>query len=371
MELREAVAPRSTPTVGSRVVRPDRSAIGHHRGLHNRVVLARLRGFTVVNFGLFAAIGAAVGAWVTILYQLQLQLRVSEFALLMYGITPLAIVLGSRLHGLLLDVPLLLENPRRALAQTTFAFYGGVAATTLAVLYTVEVHNIPALPLLDSFALGLPLGHAIGRVGCLTYGCCHGRPTTASWSIRFTNPESKVVWHSKLADARLHPTQLYECFGGVAVFALLLGLAMRGAPSGALGAGYLMLASALRFGVEFLRTPPRPTRGRLNLNQAIAFGLFLLGAGVALAIWGAVPARPMGTRLGDALAASTRYAPLVVWCSAIVFVAFGIHGPRIGRLGGDTSPAEHEPQAGARPRTLSVVRAERSSRAGALRGFGS
>jgi phosphatidylglycerol:prolipoprotein diacylglycerol transferase len=331
--------------------------------------LARLRGFTVVNFGLFAAIGAAVGVWVTILYQLQQQLLVSEFALLMYGITPLAIVLGSRIHGLLLDWRLLLEDPGRALAQTTFAFYGGVAATTVAVLCTVEVHDIPVMPLLDSFALGLPLGHAIGRVGCLTYGCCHGRPTAASWSIRFTNPESKVVWYSKLADVRLHPTQLYECLGGVAVFALLVGLAMSSAPSGALGAGYLMLASALRFGVEFLRTPPRPVRGKLNSNQAIAFGLFLLGAVVGLAIWGDAPARPIGAPLSDALAESARYAPLLVWSSAIVFVAFGIHGPRVGRLDGLQS--SKSPRAGSRPHTLSVVRAERSSRAGAFRGFGS
>jgi phosphatidylglycerol:prolipoprotein diacylglycerol transferase len=331
--------------------------------------LARLRGFTVVNFGLFAAIGAAVGAWVTILYQLQQQLLVSEFALLMYGITPLAIVLGSRIHGLLLDWRLLLEDPRRALAQTTFAFYGGVAATTIAVLCTVEVHDIPVMPLLDSFALGLPLGHAIGRVGCLTYGCCHGRPTAASWSIRFTNPESKVVWYSKLADVRLHPTQLYECLGGVAIVPLLVGLAMSSAPSGALGAGYLMLASALRFGVEFLRTPPRPVRGKLNSNQAIAFGLFLLGAVLALAIWGDVPARPIGAPLSDALAGSARYAPLLVWSSAIVFVAFGIHGPRVGRLDGLQS--SKSPRASSRPRTLSVVRAERSSRAGAFRGFGS
>jgi len=34
----------------------------------------------------------------------------------------------------------------------------------------------------DALAVAVPLGHAVGRVGCYVVGCCFGRPTTLPWA---------------------------------------------------------------------------------------------------------------------------------------------------------------------------------------------
>jgi len=54
----------------------------------------------------------------------------------------------------------------------------------------------------DSFVVAIASGVAVGRIGCLLYGCCYGVPTDLPWGIRFMNADS-------LTEPR-HPTQIYE-----------------------------------------------------------------------------------------------------------------------------------------------------------------
>lgn len=92
-------------------------------------------------------------------------------------------------------------------------FYGGVLfGFIISVLYAIN-KKLKLWLLADILAPGIFLGVAIARIGCLSAGCCYGKPTNLPWGIKFTNPLS-LVPESALG-LKLHPTQIYEsvfCF---------------------------------------------------------------------------------------------------------------------------------------------------------------
>lgn len=92
----------------------------------------------------------------------------------------------------------------------------------------------------DLFALALPAGEAVGRIGCYFNGCCYGEPTSVPWAI---------YQH----DAYRHPTELYSAVAGLVIFALLAWARKRTAYEGQLFWIYLLLFGASRFVIEHFR----------------------------------------------------------------------------------------------------------------------
>lgn len=121
------------------------------------------------------------------------------------------------------------------------------------------------------------LGQALGRIGCFLNGDAWGIPTDLPWGLRFPRfgtelPSGTInqnldsfawtwgyrqglVGSNDLTTPPLHPTQLYECLGDLAILGLVL-LAFR--RFGQARGGKLILAlhigaySLLRFALEFL-----------------------------------------------------------------------------------------------------------------------
>ncbi len=105
----------------------------------------------------------------------------------------------------------------------------------------------------DTFAPGLPLGIALGRVGCFLEGCCRGTPTSLPWAV-----------------GGRHPAQLYESIGAL-LLAGFVALARRhrrvpGEAFLAFGVGY----GALRLALEPLRGNHVPAALGLTIHQWIA-----------------------------------------------------------------------------------------------------
>ena len=71
------------------------------------------------------------------------------------------------------------ENPREIFSMTVLqsggTFYGGVLGAMMTIIIYTYVKKIPILPLLDTFAFAVPLGHSIGRLGCFAAGCCYAK----------------------------------------------------------------------------------------------------------------------------------------------------------------------------------------------------
>ncbi len=92
----------------------------------------------------------------------------------------------------------------------------------------------------DLFALALPAGEAVGRIGCYFNTCCYGTTCRLPWSVY-----QHGAWR--------HPTQLYSSATAALIFLGLLHLRGRFAREGDLFKVYLVAFGASRFGLEFLR----------------------------------------------------------------------------------------------------------------------
>ena len=158
--------------------------------------------------------------------------------------------------------------------QGGLVYYGGFILACLAVIAFARRRRDPLWALADYAVVGLPLGHALGRVGCFINGCCYGLPTTLPWAVRFPDThESHGV--------PVHPTQLYEAAYNLLLFGVLLAFYLRRRPpAGRVFALYLLLYPPFRLLVEFIREEPRNGFG-LTAAQMTSLPLLLAG----LALW--------------------------------------------------------------------------------------
>lgn len=101
----------------------------------------------------------------------------------------------------------------------------------------------------DLFALIVPLGVALGRVGCWLQGCCLGKPTTLHF----------IAARDKVGIARWPASQV-ELFFQLGVFAIFLVLRRNETFTGRLIFVYFAAYGCFRFIHEFMRdTPPLVT----------------------------------------------------------------------------------------------------------------
>lgn len=162
-----------------------------------------------------------------------------------------------------------------------FVFYGGMITAIAALVFYMKKKHLPLLQTSDFMIVGLPLGHALGRVGCFLAGCCHGKPTTLPWGVTFTDPHAMVA--PELLGVPVHPTQLYEAFGNLLLFFLLHKLYNRPHANGSVLLAYIACYGALRFVLEFFRGDARGAY-ILGLSPAQLITL-LLAVGAAAAWW--------------------------------------------------------------------------------------
>ncbi|MAS92557.1 MAG: diacylglyceryl transferase [Verrucomicrobiales bacterium] len=119
----------------------------------------------------------------------------------------------------------------------------------------------------DWFAVGVPLGIAMGRIGCLRYGCCLGNVCSSEqwWTMA-----------DSLGDPRW-PASVVEMISNLLFVAAMLPIVTRGAGKGQLFHVYLICYGLFRFFHEFFRDTP-DLIGSISGYQIAALGLVALGA---------------------------------------------------------------------------------------------
>ena len=122
-----------------------------------------------------------------------------------------------------------------------------------------------AMPPNDRFAALLPFTIGIGRIGCLTAGCCGGLPYQGWCALHGADGVSR------------YPTQAIEIMFQFTVGLLFILLLKRQILFGRLFSLYLILYGAFRFMTEFIRDTPKFVGG-FSGYQALALLMILLGA---------------------------------------------------------------------------------------------
>jgi phosphatidylglycerol:prolipoprotein diacylglycerol transferase len=168
-------------------------------------------------------------------------------------------------------------NPDRldgwvSLWQGGLVFYGGLGIGSLVLWIGLRTQNLWHPTLLAAATPALAYAQAIGRLGCFMNGCCHGTLCSHPWGVAFSDIHSAA----RPLNTPLHPTQLYESVGLLALGSLLW---VQGPRLGFRAVGrYLWLAAGLRLFTENFRGDElRGFWGPLSSAQVIASVLFFLG----------------------------------------------------------------------------------------------
>lgn len=213
-------------------------------------------------------------------------------------------LVGSRILFIIVNWDHYSKNPRNILSLSGgLVFYGGLIGAILACLVFARQRKIPFLELGDIAIPSVSFGHMMGRLGCFAAGCCWGKQSPADYLFGARFPQDALAFSSQVtaglipASAEhtlpLHPTQLYESAGELAIFFLLLLAKSRWKRfHGQVLTTYFIVYSVLRVTIEAFRSDyergmllrwPAQNPLLLSISQVISLGF--AAAGIAILVW--------------------------------------------------------------------------------------
>lgn len=142
-------------------------------------------------------------------------------------------------------------------------FYGGfLASVAFSIFYSWKKKRDFFL-VADTLIPSVALGHFFGRLGCFAAGCCWGRTVDATFPLAVRFPRESLAYLSMQQRGEIgidqpftlpvHPVQLYESFGELSLFFILLFVRTRKRFHGQVLLTYLFLYPLLRSFLETMR----------------------------------------------------------------------------------------------------------------------
>jgi phosphatidylglycerol:prolipoprotein diacylglycerol transferase len=239
------------------------------------------RNLAVHSYGFFIAVGFVAGVWLSMREARKIgddpeRILDASFWLLVAGL------LGSRVVFILVNWEDYLRDPLAIVRvwEGGLVWYGGFLGAVLAAIYYVRRYRMSYWRMADIIIPSVPLGHAFGRLGCFSAGCCWGRECAADFSlgVRFTHVDSLAP-----RNVPIHPVQLYEAFGETLIFFALVLTRSRKRFDGQVMLMHMTLYPILRSIVEVYRGDKERgflIPGVLSTSQFIS-ALVLVGAVMA------------------------------------------------------------------------------------------
>jgi phosphatidylglycerol:prolipoprotein diacylglycerol transferase len=223
----------------------------------------------------------------------------------------------------------MIRQPFLGIRNVGFVSWGNLAGLIVFTVSFAFAFDLPLLGIADDLMRGMFAGYAVGRLGCLTYGCCYGI-AAAKRGIRYVNPAAKVI--RERGDCRLprYPTQIYSSWEGVLLFALLNLMAYVRIPAGLISAAAFLFYPIGRALIEFFRDRERYVHGIFTIGHPACLGMFLTGWLLLFLI------RPGGMEFSPTplslvmVHEAMSLAPILLISAVIIFFATGFHWKRVG-----------------------------------------
>jgi phosphatidylglycerol---prolipoprotein diacylglyceryl transferase len=236
-------------------------------------VLIELGPLTIHTYGFFIATGFLIA--LTLASREAKRQDVPNESVIDVGFYALiAGIIGSRLFFIFTNWQHYSEHPLDIVKiwEGGLVFYGGVLFALPTVMWVAGKRGLPLWKTADIWAPSIAIGHAIGRLGCFSAGCCYGKPAEGvPWSVIFTDPDSLAI-----IGMPLHPTQIYEASAEFFNFLFLVIFRRYQSFNGQLFWIYILNYSIIRSVVEMFRGDQ--VRGFLftgfSYSQAISVIMF-------------------------------------------------------------------------------------------------
>jgi len=190
----------------------------------------------------------------------------------------IGLILGARLgYVVFYNTGYYLHNPGEIFAvwQGGMSFHGALLGLVTAGVLFCRKKGLPFLKTADLYAVTVPIGLGLGRIGNFINGELFGRVSDVPWSMVF--PAGGPLPR--------HPSQLYECLlEGILLFTILWFLKSvhynRKWPAGSLFAAFLIGYGLLRSFAELFRQPDIQLGflvGGLTMGQILSSLMILTG----------------------------------------------------------------------------------------------
>ncbi|MCR5794778.1 MAG: prolipoprotein diacylglyceryl transferase [Solobacterium sp.] len=165
-----------------------------------------------------------------------------------------------------------IKDPLSVLGSGGWVVYGGIIGGVFAGWLWCRKHNWDFMHYFNVLIPCVALAQGFGRIGCFFAGCCYGMETDLPIGLVFP-PGSLAP-----AGVRLLPTQLMSSLFDFILFFILYRNLMKGRHPEKTAALYLVIYSAGRFLIEFVRgDAARGFIGVLSTSQLIALFTGALG----------------------------------------------------------------------------------------------
>ncbi|MEQ1574588.1 MAG: prolipoprotein diacylglyceryl transferase [Vicinamibacterales bacterium] len=231
--------------------------------------LVRIGSFEITTFGVMVAVAALVGVRM-------FGRELSRSGLPATGVdAALAGVFGGLAGAKLLwSIEHAGEAPFLSLllSRGGMSWFGGFLGGVGTAIVMMRARGLPLLATIAAATPALAVGHALGRIGCFLVGDDYGRPSNLPWAVAFPKGIPPVT-------VPVHPTQLYEAAALALVAWALMRWRRAGVSDHVVLGRYLVMAGAVRFGIEFIRVNTRLV-GPLTLAHLVSLGLCLVGVAV-------------------------------------------------------------------------------------------
>lgn len=185
-------------------------------------------------------------------------------------------MIGSRIYYMIFEQPDFWDHPLDffKIWEGGLVFYGGLIAAVLVSIWYFRKHHLDFWKISDIFIPGVALGHAFGRLGCFSAGCCYGKAVSESfhWGVIFP-PSAESIAPVGIS---VYPTQLFESGAEFLIFFILFSFRKQKKFDGQILVLYLVLYSIARFSIDFLRGDTDRYLG-FTSAQYVSMILFSLG----------------------------------------------------------------------------------------------
>lgn len=250
-------------------------------------VAFRLHGLEIYWYGIFVCLGFLAGMWAMQREAKRRNLPPEDVVDL---IMPIIIggLLGARICYVLSNLDQFSGHwlDIVKIRQGGLVYYGGFIGASLAVAWGIHWKKLPFWPVADTLAAALPLGQALGRIGCLLNGCCFGKPCNLPFAIVYLPDRDAFIIqahqgiinaNTALACQPVWPAQLSQSLLDLLVFGSLLFLSSRVRGTGRILALYLILYPIARFTNEFSRGDYLVHYGGLTIAQVLSLIILPIG----------------------------------------------------------------------------------------------
>ena len=169
-------------------------------------------GFNLTWYGFFTATGYIIA--MTMFLILAKSIKVETFHILLF----FALLLGVCVPASKL-IAFIVEKKKKTFTVGGAAFVGMFFAPILIAVINITAGNyvLPLLPVIASLTTAYAYGEGFGRLACISFGCCYGKPVSETnnffkiifnrFNFQFHGKTKKVSYDGNLENVKLIPIQ--------------------------------------------------------------------------------------------------------------------------------------------------------------------